>query len=150
MSDSPDPELCAEAARVCGCFNLRRTARAVTRFYDECLQQSGLRSTQFLILVTIQAEGTPTLPRLARVLDLDRSVVTRNLRPLERDGLVRTIATQSRATTVELTPKGLKKLSDTLPLWEQAQGRLVDRMGKRRWSALIDDLSDVHRAAHEG
>ncbi len=56
---TPDSETLAEAGRVCACFNFRKASRAVTQFFDVALQPSGLRSTQFVILVRIGADGRP-------------------------------------------------------------------------------------------
>ena len=49
--------LCSEISRICANFNLRRAARAVSQFYDSALQESGLRSTQFSLLVAIYEHG---------------------------------------------------------------------------------------------
>jgi DNA-binding MarR family transcriptional regulator len=143
-----DPALCAEAARVCACLNLRRTSRSVTRLYDEALQPSGLKSTQFVVLVAIAAEVEPTLPRLARVLDLDRSSLTRNLQPLERLGLLRKRGVDTPgAATVRLSRKGEKVLLDTIPLWVTAQKSFEARLGPERWETLLGDLARLRDAA---
>ena len=84
---TPDPRLLAEAARVCACFNFRKASRAVTQLFDAVLHAGGLRSTQFVILVAVSLDKVARLPDLARVLNLDRSTLTRNLQPLVREGL---------------------------------------------------------------
>jgi DNA-binding MarR family transcriptional regulator len=140
----------AEAARVCACFNLRKAARAVTQLYDGVLQPSGLRSTQFVILVAIQAEGTVRLPDLARTLNVDRSTLTRNLQPLVRNGLIKTTAPRNaRANRVRLLAKGRRLLERALPLWKEAQSRFEARIGVRRWKAMVGELSEVVEAAHD-
>ena len=48
-----DSKLDLNGTGYCGSFNFRRTARAVTKLYDMALQESGIRSTQFSILVGI-------------------------------------------------------------------------------------------------
>jgi len=134
----------AHAVQICACFNLRRAARAVTRLYDEVLAPGGLRSTQFVALVAIEAEGNPALPRLARALGVDRSTLTRNLQPLVRRGLVELDAAKdSRISRARLTPRGLKALEASLPLWRQAQDRFEDRVGADAWSSLRERLSNV-------
>jgi DNA-binding MarR family transcriptional regulator len=145
----PDSRTLAEAARVCACFNFRKASRAVTQFFDGVLQPSGLRSTQFVMLVAIGAEGRPTLPELARALTVDRSTLTRNLQPLERDGLLRVSGGKGeRASVVRLTPKGERLLAHTVPLWEKAQTRFVEQFGGQRWPNMLDDLNRVVDAAH--
>lgn len=145
----PDPKTLAEAARVCACLNFRKASRAVTQFFDSVLQPSGLRSTQFVILVAIGAEGRPTLPSLARALNVDRTTLTRNLQPLVREGLVRVAGEKGRrASAARLTPRGERALSATVPLWVKAQTRFVEQVGGERWPGMLADLNKVVEAAH--
>lgn len=145
-----DRDLCVEAVRVCACFNLRRASRAVTRLYDEILGQGGLRSTQFVALVALRIEGSPSLPRLARTLGVDRSTLTRNLAPLVKGGLV-TIASPSRShtATARLTPKGEEAIARCVPFWREAQNRFEARVGADRWRALLGGLAAVSTSAAE-
>lgn len=146
---TPDAQTLAEAARVCACFNFRKASRAVTQLFDNTLQPGGLRSTQFVILVAVSLEKDVRLPDLARMLNLDRSTLTRNLQPLARDGLLKTSdPSAKRSSTVRLTPKGERVLAETLPLWEKAQNAFVERLGGRRWQAMLDDLNRVVAAIH--
>ena len=139
-----DRSVLVEAARVCACFNLRKTSRAVTRVFDEALERRGLRSTGFLTLVAIRTEGSPTLPRLAQALDLDRSTLTRNLKPLVEGGLVRTSTPRgSRTARAALTPRGARVLEQCVPLWREAQDRVEARVGKARWAVLLASLSNL-------
>ena len=136
-SEAVSPEACAEAARICACFNVRRAARAVTRLFDEALQPSGLRSTQFVMLVSIHALKRTGLPALADAMGLDRSAVTRRLKTLEREGLVRvTHSPAAGPSQVELTAKGRRKLNRTAPLWADVQSRFESALGTNRWAKL--------------
>jgi len=144
-----DKDLLIEAARVCACFHFRKASRAVTQLFDTILQPGGVRSTQFVILVAVYAEGKPRLPELARMLNVDRSTLTRNLQPLAREGLLRlTERRGQRASTVQLTRKGERTLAMALPLWEKAQTRFVDQLGGGRWQTMLRDLNRVVDAAH--
>jgi DNA-binding MarR family transcriptional regulator len=144
-----DRDLLAEASRVCACFNFRKASRAVTQLFDSVLQPAGLRSTQFVVLVAIQAEGAMELPDLARALNVDRSTLTRNLQPLARAGLLRIAGGRSRASSARLTPKGRRALAAAIPLWEVAQARFVEQLGGRRWESMLKGLHRVVDAAHE-
>jgi DNA-binding MarR family transcriptional regulator len=70
--------------------------------------------------------------------------VTRNLKPLQRDGLVK-VSTQagSRTSTIVLTAKGEKALLRCIPLWQEAQGRFESRMGPERWATMLQHLNAV-------
>src|SRR3989441_4204622 len=72
----------------CGSFNFRRTARAVTQLYDLALQESGIRSTQFAILVGILKKQPVSISALAEVLTIDQTTLTRSLRLLKKEGLI--------------------------------------------------------------
>jgi len=146
-----DPSVCAEAAAICACLNLRKASRAVTQHFDSTLAPSGLRSTQFVILAAIRAETEPVLlPDLASGLNVERSTLTRNLQPLERTGLLTVRrAKDSRASCVRLTPKGTRLLGRTIPLWEEAQARFVGRLGARRWRSMLENLIEAVDAAHD-
>ena len=63
----------------CASLNFRRTARAVTRMYDTAMQESGVRSTQFAMLVAIAKIQPVAMGTLAEVLTIDRTTLTRSL-----------------------------------------------------------------------
>jgi predicted transcriptional regulator len=89
-------------------------ARAVTRTYDRALRPSGLRSTQFSILVAASVAGGIPLHRLAKILGLERTTLTRNLAAIEREGLIQIASVDGRTRNVILSPavpRGSSKLS---------------------------------------
>ncbi len=132
----------AEKTPECTCFNLRKAARAVTQYYDEVLKPSGLRATQFTLLVAAHNAGPITINRLAERLVMDRTTLTRNLKPLERQRLIQIVSGEDRRTrAVTLTERGHEVLAQALPLWEQAQVEVVGGLGRERWSDLLGHLS---------
>ena len=72
----------------CNCFAVRSAARHVTQLYDQLLAPVGLRVTQFSILAKLERKGPLTINVLADDLVMDRTTLGRNIRPLERDGLI--------------------------------------------------------------
>jgi DNA-binding MarR family transcriptional regulator len=132
----------------CACHRMRMAARAVTRLYDEELRESGLRATQVSVLVAIAVDEVMSIAALAKFMGMDRSTLTRNLRPLERDGLVK-LGSEGwrRSRTVEITKKGRSRLKDALPLWEKAQAALRRKLGDKRWDLIHDDLDAFIGAA---
>lgn len=126
----------------CTCFNLRKATRAVTQLFDEKLKPSGLLVTQFTILVAIASAGSGTMNDLAQGLVMDRTTLTRNLKPLERQGLISIHPGEDRRErVVSLTDAGRTALAKALPLWEEAQASAIERLGQERWSALLSGLS---------
>ena len=72
----------------CACHRVRTAARTVTRAYDETLRPVGLRATQLAVLVAAAADDALSITSLAKYMGMDRSTLTRNLRPLETEGLI--------------------------------------------------------------
>jgi DNA-binding MarR family transcriptional regulator len=133
----------------CACHRIRMAARAVTRGYDDALRPLGLRATQLALLAAIDAEGALSITSLARLAGMDRSTLSRNLAPLERDGLVALGAEGwRRSRTLDLTSKGRSRLAEALPLWESAQRRLKRNLGARRWDAVRESLDHVIHSTH--
>ena len=136
-----------EAAVSCACQQVRMAARAVTRAYDRALRPSGLRSTQFTILVAASVAGGIPLHRLAKILGLERTTLTRNLAAIERKGLIKVAEIDGRTRNVIVLPAGEELLTQALLLWDQAQERLREKLGQERWLTLRDSLGDLAKLA---
>jgi DNA-binding MarR family transcriptional regulator len=146
-----DTQKLSEMARTCACFNFRKASRSVTQLFDQILAPSGLRSTQLVILITGQLLGPSSIARLARELVMDRSTLTRNLKPLMNMGLMRFSHNEGgKQKSVELTVDGQAALLKTAPYWEQAQSHLVNRFGPESWNRIMGDLSAVVDATRSG
>src|SRR5437762_282263 len=81
-------ELDMAAVENCVCFNLRWVTRAVTQFYDAEMRRHGIRPTQGSILASLNSKDSWNMAELSDWLGMDRTTLVRNLRPLQRDGLV--------------------------------------------------------------
>ena len=134
-------ELDMSAVQNCVCFNLRRVTRAVTQFYDSEMRRHGIRQTQGSILSSLRAKDSWNMAELSDWLGMDRTTLVRNLRPLQRDGLVQTSG-GGRGNRVELaiTAKGRKKIEKLTPAWRSAQSAVVKTLGEKRWSTILSDL----------
>jgi DNA-binding MarR family transcriptional regulator len=130
-----------EKGRYCACFNLRKAARAVTSFYDEALRPTGLRATQFGLLSITKALGSVPVSQLADAAVMDRTTLTRNLKPLEKRGLVRVRSgADRRVHEVTITARGRRVWATAVPLWVGAQRRFIDGLGEARLRTLVTDL----------
>ncbi len=128
----------------CVCFNIRKASRAVTQAYDAALQPSGLRTTQLTLLAVISKSEPTTISQLGERLVMDRTTLTRNLRPLEKQGLLKISPGEDRRTReVSLTAKGGKALAKGIPLWEKIHARLVGTLGENHWAHMLADLREI-------
>jgi DNA-binding MarR family transcriptional regulator len=134
-------ELDMSAAENCVCFNLRWVTRVVTQFYDAEMRRYGIRPTQGSILLALQAKDSWTMAELSDWLGMDRTTLVRNLRPLQRDGLVQSGGGgRGRLVEVAITAKGRKQIEKLTPAWKSAQRAVVKTLGAKRWSAILSDL----------
>jgi len=135
---------CKEIGRTCACFKVRKAARAITKLYEDVLRPSGLRATQFSLLMATRVMGPVTVLNLAQVTVMDRTTLTRNLQILEKRGLI-TIkpGEDRREREINLTAVGMEVLTKVIPLWEEAQERVRKGLGEERLQNLLGGLSEV-------
>jgi DNA-binding MarR family transcriptional regulator len=126
---------------VCVCATARMAARALTRVYDRALDPAGIRTSQFSILARLLEEGPLSVTHLAGRLAMDRTTLARDLRPLERRGLVSvSVGSDRRVRMAALTPAGRRLVDDVRPMWQQVQRDVRGRLGPDRVAALMDEL----------
>jgi DNA-binding MarR family transcriptional regulator len=130
----------------CTCFNLRKAARAVTQVYDEALRPSGLKATQLSLLYVVDHLGPSGITELARTLVMDRTTLTRNLKPLMEQRLLEIVeGADRRRRPIALTPRGRNKLAEALPLWQEVQACVAHDLGRGRWANLLRGLDEAAR-----
>jgi DNA-binding MarR family transcriptional regulator len=123
---------CADPnASFCTCARLRKLSRRVTRVYDVHLARAGVRTTQYSLLVNA-ARAPRTLTDLAAEMGMDRTTLTRNLRPLIANGWARlAVGDDPRSRIVEVTPAGHATRKAAAAQWKKAQGELRSTLGER-------------------
>jgi len=146
-TSTPEHEMIGEMIATCACHKIRMAARAVTRMYDDALRPCGLRATQAAVLAAVAAEGAISITSLAGMIGMDRSTLTRNLAPLEKEGLV-TVGDEGwrRRRVLNITAKGRSRLRAALPLWEEAQKRLKRKLGSQQWKEIHVSLDHLARS----
>ena len=110
----------------------------MTQFYDRHLAASGLRISQYGILARLKRRGPMTINELAAELVVDRTTLGRNIRPLERDGLI-TITprrTDRRIKELRLTATGDQRFNETRQAWVEAQRSFETGFGPERAAEL--------------
>jgi DNA-binding MarR family transcriptional regulator len=129
----------------CNCLALRQATRHVTQFYDQCLTPVGVRATQYSILARLDRKGPLTINALAAELVMDRTTLGRNIRPLQRDGLVAIGLGEAdrRKKELRLTLAGSSRFAAAQKQWTKAQTDFERALGARRAKALRVLLEDV-------
>lgn len=119
-----------EPTPTCICIALRKSSRKLTAFYDAALEPTGVNIAQFSLLRKLRRHGTLSLTALGELVELDRSTLGRNLRVLEKMGLVQLgQGKDQRESVASLTAEGRDTLSRGDPLWDRAQADIAGRIG---------------------
>lgn len=126
------------------------TARAVVRVYAATLRPLGLQPTQVHLLGALSLYPDAGMAELSDMLVIDRSTLVRNLKLLERDGLIGSLRPPgSRAKRFVVTDAGHRLLAAVEPLWEEAHGRLVAVLGEQGLAEARDALERLRSAVRE-
>jgi DNA-binding MarR family transcriptional regulator len=134
----------------CACFNVRKAARAITRFYDAVLQPSGILATQFTLLAVAQSKGELPITETADRLGLDRTTLTRNLKVLETRGLIAVgPGKDGRTKSITVTVAGRDALMKALPYWKKAQQLVVRDLGHSRFKTLLKELAAIRAVSKQ-
>jgi DNA-binding MarR family transcriptional regulator len=132
----------------CACLSLRQAARVTAQLFDDALVPVGLLSSQLPILALLSLYGPLTISRLAALLVMDRTTLTRTLKPLQAKNYIRPIATaDKRKNLLELTPQGYQVVVDSHPLWQKAQQQIVRGLKPTAWKTMQKLLGKIVQAS---
>lgn len=106
----------------CHCLAARKRARELTRRYEAALRPYGLRATQFSVLAALAHKGPLPVSKLADILGLERTTLTRVAGVLERDGRLSIVqGDDERVRVLDVTKRGKRVLATALPAWKRVQ-----------------------------
>lgn len=141
-------QACRTIAATCPCSTVRLASRAITGLYDRVLAPWGLHCGRR----GLSRFGT-TMTTLGKVLGIDRTLLSRNLRPLQQR-LITTVPGSDRCKqALRTTAPGERLLARTIPNWQRAQQQVLTVVGSEKWEALGGDLRGLARsvrAHHRG
>ena len=132
----------------CTCLRLRKAARGVSTIFDQYLQRAGLTVTQYGLLGHLKSFDGIGIGELADKLIMDPTTLTRNLRPLQRQGLV-VLAPDPRdrrSRCLHLTARGRAAFDRAVPEWMRAQRHIEKTLGVPNAAALnaaLDRMLDL-------
>ncbi len=104
---------------------LRRLSRIVDKQFRISLKEYDITESQLSILFVLRKLGKVEQGKIGEALVLERSTVSRNVKLLEKGGIV--TRTLDYRPEIELTSKGNKLINALIPIWE---GLMDDLMGK--------------------
>lgn len=124
-----------DGSEFCLCFQLRAAARRASALYAERLSPIGLGLPQYSLVGMAwacekQNGRPPSITELAAALDLDRTTLSRNLKPMVSAGLVEvTPSGHGRAKLVRATRDGRAAYRAGVALWRAAQDEAHAALG---------------------
>jgi DNA-binding MarR family transcriptional regulator len=132
-------------ARDCICSRLRLLTRVVSGIYDEALRPLGLELSQLGVLIAIDLLGErATGVRLAKVLQVEKSSISRELQRLEDRSLIRRSPSETEhAIRIALTARGRRLIPAALPGWERAQARAGALLSRGLRAAVMREVRQV-------
>jgi DNA-binding MarR family transcriptional regulator len=131
----------------CACSQVRRLGRKLSSLYDALLSAEDLTITQYSLLADIERAGQLSHAVLAEKAGMDRTTLTRNLRPLTRAKWVAAgTGKDRRQRLLQLTAAGRRKLLRSLPLWEEAQRQFLSQVGTESMQELRALLTSAESA----
>ena len=127
-----------EIASQCLAVRIRRLNRVVTNLYDEALRPLGVKVSQLNILVAAANHEKARPADLCRLLDLDPSTLSRNLRILHRQGWIDYLEDQgdARAQPFQVTAAGRELIDRAHPAWSSAQRQAEQALGEEAAAAV--------------
>jgi DNA-binding MarR family transcriptional regulator len=112
--------------------------------YDDALRPLGIQATQLTLLnaIALNGERGGTMGEVAEFLAMDATTLSRNVRPLEKVGLVRVgrRETDGRVRMAVVTPAGQRLIERALPLWKQAHQEILATLGPEAAAGLRDQF----------
>ena len=127
----------------CYCATIKRAEQKITALYNRYLERAGITRGQYALLVNIQNHPGISVSRLAEQMNLERTTLVRNLKPLENRRLIRDTAQSGRSRSLELTEEGKQIWTTASSFWQQAQQEFERQMGTEHSQLLLQLLEEI-------
>ncbi len=134
----------------CTCYRVRKAARALTQFYDEALSEAGATLTKMSVLTELSRTPNLSVTALGKHLGMDRTTVSRTIKPMLRDGWIESCeARDRRARDLMITNEGNEILARCNAGWRHAESKMLRSIGLERRTTLFDLLDKVGDAVRD-
>ena len=119
---------------MCYCTNARRSANALTEYYDNMFKNVGLTVAQYYLLINLKRLEKANITQWAEYVGLERSTMVRNVSTLEKHGLIHVV--KGKGKVFELTEFGRDTIEKAIPIWEKAQNEIKEYIGEEDAEAI--------------
>ncbi len=116
---------------------VRMLNRIVTRIYDESIRSHGIKFSQMNILTVVALRGPIQPTVVGRILSIEKSTLSRNVRLMEASGWIETLPGDGGHThLLRLTRQGRQLYKKAAPAWKNAQEKLTKLLGDQTIAAI--------------
>lgn len=134
----------------CTCFRLRKLSRLMSQRYDRRLAAAGLNINQYSLLRRAGVEPR-AIGELAREMGMDRTTLSRDLKPLAANGWIELASgDDARRRVVKVTAAGKRAVAKAKPLWREAQEEIEGLIGSTATQRLHKQLDAAVRHLQAG
>jgi len=135
-------------ASECLSVRVRRLSRVITRIYDAALAPLGVNTAQMNLLAAIALTGGARAADLTRILEVEKSTLSRDLKRMEQLGWVHARAVSGkRGRMVVLTSAGSRLVVAVEKAWNEAQAAAEKELGGDSFARLRHALPSPVRSA---
>ncbi len=139
MRDSLETHITKRLAGQCLSIRIRLLNRLVNSIYDAALRPHKVKASQVNILMTIAHKRETTSKELCSILRMDSSTLSRAMARLRKNKwLLSEPSGDGKILTIKITRKGINKIEEVYPAWEQAQGEATDILGEKAATAILE------------
>lgn len=123
----------------CIITDIQHLDRVATRIVDQSLRAAGITSNQYILLREIGRSPGIAAVDLTKVLDIEKSTLSRNLQRLIGDGLIAVDAPVGReGRAINLTTEGERTLRQAHKRWLAGAAEVAELIGAAAASAIAN------------
>ena len=121
------------------CVNMQmlRTSHFIMKAYDEAYRDLGVRATQTPVLGILARNKSATIREIADEMESERSVMSRKLQVMEKNGWI-TEGASGKEKTFTLTDSGRKLMEKVWPIRLEVQNRLLAQLNEAEQDLLLN------------
>jgi len=135
-------------ATECVGARVRMLNRATTRIYDDLLRPHGIKFSQMNILTVVTLHGPVQPIEVARLLSIEKSTLSRNVRIMEANGWIESNPGDAGNTRVlRVTRQGRRLLMSAAPAWKEAQAQLTAALGEKATAVVRRSVDRLRKTS---
>lgn len=133
-------------AQNCMFNKIRTVSRYITNVYTGALRDIGITPVQFSMLTVIQILKEGNINDLSSALNMDRTTLNRNLKPLIREEIIYVNeSNDKRERRITITKKGEEIYEIGYIKWQKVQDEFKVSIGEDNWLELNEVLEKINK-----